>query len=755
MGQVRTATDPLGTITQYGYDSFGNQTSIVRDVGSGRLNQLTSLGYSPQGDVISTTDPRGNITTSTYDVARRLTATTLPNGTVTALSYDPDGHLLQTQQSAGGAVLRTVSATYTLTGKIATTTGANNNPPTHYAYDVNDRLASMTDSLGRQTIYAYDAMSRQISVSNPAIQSAPLLQHAYTPDGLLASLTDANHHSTIFTYDGFDRLATTIYPLGSTKTRTYDADGNVVARKNRANQTINYAYDTLNRLITKTPPSPAPVVSYGYDLAGRRTSLSDTSAAIAAAVPPSGISVQYGTSTAYDALNRSISVTWNPAPTAAAPTASSVTFGHSYNKANQRIGQSVSDNSWLNYPAATPSTVSYTANALNQYTAVGAVTPSYDGNGNLASDGTFTYGYDARSRLTSASGAGNIATYAYDAQGRRKTKAVNGVTTVFVTDAANREVLEYDGSSGAILRWYAYGLGSNDVLNQTNIAAVTRTALVPDIQASIVASLDSATATLTKAGYSPYGESANAPASFGYTGGRIDPETNGLYYYRARHYSPTLGRFLQVDPIGYSGGINLYAYVNNDPLNLLDPFGLSPDSPQSNYGYGYGANAMRAADNLSAGNYGAAAYYELLHTSETLLAITPFGAAENAVARGASALAAESAPSFSAIGSTGQVGEQWLANNLGGTSQAYFSTSQGARYVDQFANGIANESKVGYTSLTSSVQTQISKDVELMQTQQVGGVNWHFFDSPVTGLGGPSQPLLNSLQQNGINVILH
>ena len=95
----------------------------------------------------------------------------------------------------------------------------------------------------------------------------------------------------------------------------------------------------------------------------------------------------------------------------------SVTFNHSYNKANQRIGQTVSDNAWINYPAAA-SPVNYTANALNQYTAVGAVTPIYDGgtngNGNLTSDGTFTLGYDSENRLTTASGAGNTASYTYD-----------------------------------------------------------------------------------------------------------------------------------------------------------------------------------------------------------------------------------------------------------------------------------------------------------------------------------------------------
>jgi len=421
-------------------------------------------------------------------------------------------------------------------------------------------------------------LSRQVSISNPAIQANPLLQKSYTPDGLLAILTDANNHTTAFTYDGLNRLATTTYPLGSTEAFTYDADNNVLTRKTRAGQTITFTYDTLNRLATKTPPSPAPVVTYGYDLVGHLTSVSDTSAAITAAVLPSGASVQYATSLSYNATNRPVGVSWAPAPTAAAPTASSVTFGHAYNAVNQRIGQSISDNSWVNYPTATASTVSYTANALNQYTTVGAVSPTYDGNGNLTSDGTFTFGYDAENRLTSASGAGNTVAYAFDAQGRRKTRTVNGTTTVFVTDADNHEVLEYDGASGAIQRWYAYNLGPNDVLNQTNVRTGTRAVLIPDIQGSIIALLDSGSGTLSKLGYLPYGKSGSA-GPFGFTGQRVDVEMGGLYYYRARHYSPAWGRFLQVDPSGYGGGIHLYAYVNNDPLNLVDPFGLSPDGP--------------------------------------------------------------------------------------------------------------------------------------------------------------------------------
>ena len=218
---------------------------------------------------------------------------------------------------------------------------------------------------------------------------------------------------------------------------------------------------------------------------------------------------------------------------------------------HRRIGQTVDDNTWLAYPAGAPSTTSYTADKLNRYSAVTGMTPSYDANGNMTGDGTYTYGYDAENRMVSANGGGNNSTYAYDGRGWRKIRTVNGTTTISVTDSDNREVLEYDGGTGAILRWYAYGLGPNEALNQMNVPASARAAFAPDLQGSIVATFNSA-GILSKAAYLAYGGSVAAATPFGYTGQRLDGESGGLYYYRARHYSHLLGRFVQADPLGYS-----------------------------------------------------------------------------------------------------------------------------------------------------------------------------------------------------------
>ncbi|HET8700956.1 MAG TPA: RHS repeat-associated core domain-containing protein, partial [Nitrococcus sp.] len=198
------------------------------------------------------------------------------------------------------------------------------------------------------------------------------------------------------------------------------------------------------------------------------------------------------------------------------------------------------------------------------YTTVGASSLIYDGNGNLTGDGTDSFSYDTENHLTSASALGNTIAYAYDPLGRRDSKTVNTTVTRFVW-AGNQTIADYDGA----------GLDEPIVTITVNGASSTKAYNHQDGHGSVVALSDGATGAVTDIyAYGPYGESASlAGNAFRFTGRRLDAES-GLYYYRARYYSPSLGRFLQTDPIGTTGGINLYAYVNDDPLNLTDPSGL-------------------------------------------------------------------------------------------------------------------------------------------------------------------------------------
>jgi RHS repeat-associated protein len=195
---------------------------------------------------------------------------------------------------------------------------------------------------------------------------------------------------------------------------------------------------------------------------------------------------------------------------------------------------------------------------------------SYDGNGNLTSDGSNEYSWDARGQLDGISGANN-ASFGYDPFGRRISKTLGATTTDLLYDGSNVVQESVEGSVTADL------LTSQrpDQLFARITGSGTDSYLT-DRLGSTIALANGSAEVETSYSYDPFGRATEAgePSDnpFQFTG-REDDGT-GLQYNRARYYSPTMARFISQDPAGFAGsGSNLYWYTFNDPLDFTDPSG--------------------------------------------------------------------------------------------------------------------------------------------------------------------------------------
>ena len=208
----------------------------------------------------------------------------------------------------------------------------------------------------------------------------------------------------------------------------------------------------------------------------------------------------------------------------------------------------------------------------------GSTSVTYDANGNMLSDGTKTYGWDAANRLVKTTYSGGASTeYSYDALGRRVKiveKASGGSVTStkqFVFDGME-EAEQRDGSNAVTKRYYVDGWrdvtgGASYFYTKDHLGSVRE---VTDGSGAMVARYD----------YDPYGRttkvSGTVDSDMLYTGHYYDVPS-GLYFTMYRAYNPNLARWLSRDPIGEAGGFGLYMYVSNNPINLYDPYGMWPE----------------------------------------------------------------------------------------------------------------------------------------------------------------------------------
>ena len=341
-----------------------------------------------------------------------------------------------------------------------------------------------------------------------------------------------------------------------TVTVEYDEIGRRVKLSATGQTDVTYTYDKNSRL--KTVAQGAQTVTLAYDDAGRRTGLTY----------PNGAVTSYG----YDNANRLLSINHVKTPT----TIEALTYQN--DAAGNRIKLTRANAAASLIPQAVSNTAFDAANEQTRFNSA-STNLVYDSNGNLTSftdtSGTTTYTWNARNQLTAISGPSLSASFVYDGLGRRTSKTINSTTTGFWYDGAD-VLAELSGGTPTATYIRSLSIDEPFIRRQTGGDEFYQT----DGLGTALALTDGAGASSTTYTQEPFGNTTRTGAStnsFQFTGRENDG--TGLQYHRARYYHPKLQRFMSEDPIDFfSGDLNLYGYVKNNPTNLTDSTGAIVDT---------------------------------------------------------------------------------------------------------------------------------------------------------------------------------
>ncbi|GJG96678.1 RHS repeat-associated core domain-containing protein [Cupriavidus pauculus] len=546
-GRRISIADPLNATTTFGYNGADLQTAIDP------LGNVMSQYTDAVGRPISSVDPLGRRRYLAYDALNRVTSLTDPKGGVAQVSYDSNGNVL-TQVDQSNNI---TSFSYDSRDRLTRTTDALSHVTT-LAYEPGGRVSQSVDNKGQATNLTYDPLGRPtlIGFGATASRGTPASTIGLTWDAAnrLTQFVDSAGGTIARDYDVLDRLISESTPQGSVS-YTYDVGGRRKTMTVAGQPTLSYTWDAANRLVQiqqaagSTNGSAIQTIAFSYDAADRRTQTTYAN----------GIVASY----AYDLASQLASITYKKAD---GSLIGDLTYAYDANGQRTIMGGSLS-----RVDPGTP--VSNTQfNANNQLVKWNSQTLTYDANGNLISDGTNTYTWDERNQLRGISGA-LTASFQYDAVGRRTAKTIGSKSTGYLYDGVNF-VQEKDGGGAAAN--LINGPRIDEVYMRQSSAG--NHSMLPDAMGSILMSADSTQAIVTNYTYDAYGvttQTGTNDNSQQYTGRENDQ--TGLYFYRARYYSPQLGRFISADSIGWgSGQTNNYAYVGGNPLSYADPDGHIP-----------------------------------------------------------------------------------------------------------------------------------------------------------------------------------